>query len=474
MNEHIRPPAAYEELPHNIDAEQGLLGAILVSERNSAFHAVSALVSAEHFYDELHGAIFTAIEATIRSGRTATPVTLKAQFEDYPPIENGRLTVPQYLGSLAVSATTVANAKDYARTVYDYFTRRRIISIAAEMITSAYSAPVDFPPLQQIDQAEMQLDALRLKERNEREAIVVADAMDEAIDLANLSRMSGAGLAGLSTGIVGLDAKTGGLAPSDMIILGGRPGMGKTALATTIAANVAKSGQSVGFFSLEMSRAQVAARILAGETGISSDTQRRGTFSEAEMRSLMTTRDTFRSGRVQLHIDDTGGLTLPQLATKARRLVRAKALGLIVVDYLQLMGATRRGNGSNRVQELTDITTGLKSLAKELNVPVLALSQLSRKVEERDDKRPQLSDLRESGSIEQDADVVMFCYRDEYYAEQEKPQADAKQVDIDAWEQRMDRSAGMAEVIIAKHRHGPVGSVELAFDGPRTLFTDRG
>lgn len=472
MNEHIKPTsgAPYsQELPHNIEAEQGLLGAILVSDRNGAFHAVSAIVSAEHFFDPLHGAIFEAIEATIRGGRTATSVTLKSQFEDYPPIVDG-LTVQQYLGRLAASATTVSNAKDYARTVYDYFTRRRIIGIAADMMTSAFSAPVDFPPLEQIDQAEAQLDALRLKERNEREAVIVADAMDEAIDLANRSHMSGAGLAGLSTGIAGLDAKTGGLAPSDMIILGGRPAMGKTALATTIAANVAKSGQSVGFFSLEMSRSQVAARILAGETAISSDSQRRGAFDEDGMRRLLSARDTFRAGRVQLFIDDTGALTLPQLATKARRLMRAKRLGLIVVDYLQLMGTSRRGNNSNRVQELTEITTGLKSLAKELNVPVLALSQLSRKVEEREDKRPQLADLRESGSIEQDADIVMFCYREEYYLSQETPTPEK----ASEWRASMARAAGIAEVIIAKHRHGPTGTVELGFDGPRTLFTDRG
>ncbi len=472
MNEHIKPPGGTpyaQELPHNIEAEQGLLGAILVSDRNGAFHAVSGIVSAEHFFDPLHGAVFDAIEATIRGGRTATAVTLKSQFDDYPPIVDG-LTVAQYLGRLAASATTTANAKDYARTVYDYFTRRRIIEIAEAMRASAYSAPVDFPPLEQIDEAEAQLDALRLKERNEREAMIVADAMDEAIELANRSHMSGAGLAGLSTGIASLDAKTGGLAPSDMIILGGRPGMGKTALATTIAANVARSGQSVGFFSLEMSRSQVAARILASETAISSDAQRRGDFNEDGMRRLMSTRDTFRSGQVQLFIDDTGGLTLPQLATKARRLMRAKRLGLIVVDYLQLMGATRRGNNSNRVQDLTEITTGLKTLAKELNVPVIALSQLNRDVERRTDKRPQLADLRESGSIEQDADVVMFCYREEYYLAQQVPGPE----DVATWNANMARAAGVAEVIIAKHRHGPTGTVELGFDGPRTLFTDRG
>jgi replicative DNA helicase len=473
MNDLTKPPtsgAPYsQEPPHNIEAEQGLLGAILISQRNSAFHAVSGVVSAEHFFDPLHGAIFDAIEATIRGGRTATAITLKSQFEAYPPV-TPHLTVPQYLGRLAANATTVANAKDYAQAVYDDFTRRRILEIAEAMRVSAYSAPVDFPPIKQIDEAEAQLDALRLKERNEREAVIIADAMDRAIDAANAARMSDQGIAGLSTGLKALDAKLGGLAASDLIILGGRPGMGKTALVTTIAANVARSGQSVGFFSLEMSAEQLAQRILAGATGISSDAQRRGMFTEDDMRRLVSTRNTFRDDNVQFHIDDTGGLTMPQLATKARRMMRAKRLGLIVVDYLQLMAGTGYRE-SNRVRELTEITTGLKTLAKELDVPVIALSQLNRNVEQREDKRPMLADLRESGSIEQDADVVMFTYREIYYLEGKTVNPDK----LAQWHADVARCTDIAEVIIAKHRHGKPGTVvELGFDGPRTLFTDRG
>ena len=467
MNEHIRPPAPeapFREAPHNIDAEQGLLGAILLDNR--AMDRLGFL-SAEHFYDPLHAELFEAISVSIRRGRAASPVTLKTQFEGREPIE-GSVTVPQYLGRLAANATTLINAPDYGRTIYDLYVRRQLIDVAKDMLISAYDAPIDFSPVEQIDEAEARLDALRLRERNERETVQIAKAMAEAVDQANAAHISGQGLAGLSTGLAALDAKLGGLAPSDLLIIGGRPSMGKTGLATTIAANVARAGVGVGFFSLEMSASQLGQRLLAAETGISASAQRRGEFgSEAGMRKLLAGVSQYQE--VPLYVDDSGGMTMPQLAVKARRLCRAHRIGLLVVDYLQLMNGSQYRN-TNRVQELTEITTGLKALAKELNVPLIALSQLSRNLESREDKRPQLSDLRESGSIEQDADVVMFCYREEYYVERQKP---AKPDELAAWSQRLAACAGKAEVIIGKHRHGPTGTVELGFDGPRTLFTDR-
>lgn len=469
MNEHAKPPmsgAPLEELPHNIQAEQGLLGAILISQDNAAYHALSAVVSAEHFYDPLHAAIFEAIEVTIRQGRTATPVTLQNQFEGFPPL-NSSLTVPQYLARLATAAASTHEVKSYAQTVYDLFARRRILEIADHMKASALSAPIDFPPLQQIDEAEALLDALRLRERNEREIVHIAEAMDEAVNQANAAHVSGQGLAGLSTGFKALDDALGGLAPSDLIILGGRPSMGKTALATTIAANVAKSGAGVMFFSLEMSGAQLGQRLLAAETGIAASAQRRGDFGgEPGMHRLLATVKQY--GSYPLFVDDTGGMTMPQLAVRARRIARSKGIGLVVLDYLQLMNGSQYRN-TNRVQELTEITTGLKALAKELNVPVVVLSQLNRNLEAREDKRPQLSDLRESGSIEQDADVVLFCYRAQYYLERTTP----KEGKIAEWEAELSEAAGKAEVIIAKHRHARAATVELGFDGPRTLFTDR-
>lgn len=465
MNEHAKPPMSGTPLglPHNIEAEQALLGALLLDNR--AADRVPFL-SADHFHEPLHGEIFEAIGASIRKGRVASPVTLKTLFEGREVDDS--LTVPQYLGRLAANAATIVSVPDYGRTVYDLYVRRQVIEIADEMRAAAFNAPIDAAPVEIIDEGETRLDALRLRERHERQTVTAARAMADAVDLANTANMSGKGLAGLSTGLRALDAKMAGLAPGNLIIIGGRPAMGKTALATNIAANVARAGAGAAFFSLEMSAAEIGHRLLAAETGITADAQRRGDFgAEAGMAKLMEGVRQFQD--VPLYIDETGGLTMPLLAVRARRLCRARSIGLLVVDYLQLMGGSQYRN-TNRVQELTEITTGLKALAKELGVPLIALSQLSRKVEERDDKRPQLADLRESGSIEQDADIVAFCYREEYYLSRAEPKPEK----LAEWNAEMARCAGVAEVIIAKHRHGPVGTVELSFDGPRTLFTDRG
>lgn len=458
------------EPPHNIQAEQGLLGAILLDNR-----VVDRLgfLEPEHFHHPLHGEIFEAISAGIRKGQRVTPVTLQTQFEGREALNEKGLTVPQYLGTLAASATTMINAPDYARAIHRLYMRREIIAACSAMIAEAYDVPVDLDPVVIINDGETHLDALRLRERHEREFTTGAAGIAQSNEHANRAYSSGQSLAGLSTGIRSLDAKMFGLEAGHLFIIGGRPSMGKTALALSIAVNVARAGVGVAFFSLEMSAKDIGFRLIAIETGISIEEQRSGNFGgEAGMRRMMEKQSQYLDR--PLYIDETGGQTITQLAGKARRLCRTKSIGLLVVDYIQIMNGSLQRYGTNRTQEITEITTGLKALAKELNVPVIALSQLNRNVEQREIKRPTMADLRESGSIEQDADVVMLCHREEYYLMQSKPGTDATPAKIDEWEGKLDACAGRADVILAKNRQGSSGTVELAFDGPRTLFTDRG
>lgn len=470
-------PQTYRELPHNIDAEQALLGAIFVW--NEAYHRVAGDLEPAHFYDRLHGEIYAVMGEIIGANRACTPVTLAPFFESAPPIAKD-LTVPQYLGRLAAGATTIINARDYARAIRDLAVRRHLIGVGTDLVNAAYDSPVDFPPARQIVEAEQAL--YELAERGPRDDLEMefGEAASRAVDLVNAAYARGGGLLGLSTGLRSansLDDKLGGLAPTDLIILGGRPGMGKTALATTIGFYNAyeamltrtrerKEGCYVHFFSQEMSAAQLAIRTLADLSSIDSERLRRGAVSEDEMRRLIN--EAARMKPLPMRVDETGGLTLAQLASKARRTKRERGTGLIIVDYLQLMDDQSR---ENRTQGLTYLTKGLKALAKELNVPIIALSQLNRKVEERNDKRPQLADLRESGSIEQDADVVMFCYREEYYAEREVPPADDAEKRA-AHEARLAACRGRAEIIIAKHRHAPTGIVHCGFDNAHTRFFD--
>jgi replicative DNA helicase len=470
-------PVAFRQPPHNIEAEQALLGAMLIN--NEAHDRVSGFLEAEHFYDPLHGRIYETIAQLILAGKQATPVTVKTFFENAEPI-SPHLTVPQYLGRLAVNATTIINAFDYGRTVYELAIRRRLIGIGEEMVNLAYDSPVDSSPDDQIGEAENALYALAEQGKYGDGFLNFGTALTHAIEMANNAYQRAGGLSGLATGLTDLDAKMGGLQHSDLIILAGRPSMGKTALATNIAYNIAKSyrakqqsdgttkvedGAVVGFFSLEMSAEQLATRILSEQAEIASERIRRGMIDEDEFRRLVG--KSREMSEVPLYIDQTGGISIAQLAARARKLKRQKGLGCLVIDYLQLMTGSKR-SGEGRVQEVTEITTGLKALAKELQVPVIALSQLSRQVEQREDKRPQLSDLRESGSIEQDADVVMFVFREEYYVERTKPQEGTKEF-ID-WQQKMMAVSGRAEVIIGKQRHGPVGTVQLSFENQFTRF----
>jgi replicative DNA helicase len=468
----------YRSAPHNIEAEQSLLGAILVN--NDAFYRVSDFLEPKHFFETVHQKIYETAGSLIRMGKVATPVTLKTFFPADADILG--MTVSQYLARLAAEATTIINAQDYGRTVYDLSLRRDLIGIGEEMVTVAYDAPVDFAPRAQIEDAERKLYELAESGRYDGGFQRFSQAMKIALDMAANAYLRDGRLSGIATGLRDLDAKMGGLQSSDLIIVAGRPGMGKTALATNIAYNIAKAHRSevqadgtnktvnggiVGFFSCEMSAEQLATRILSEQTSIASSMIRRGGINQQEFDRI---RDyTIELEHLPLFVDETGGLAIAQLTARARRLKRQRGLDVLVVDYIQLLqGSSKRSD--NRVQELTEITTSLKALAKELNIPVIALSQLSRQVENRDDKRPQLSDLRESGSIEQDADVVLFVFREEYYLQNKEPKPGT--AEHQTWQTDMELVVGKAEVIIGKQRHGPTGTVKLNFEGQFTRFSD--
>jgi replicative DNA helicase len=394
----------------------------------------------------------------------------------------GGMTVAQYLARLAAEATTIINTHDYGRTIYDLAIRRQLILVGEDMVNVAFDAPVDFAPRAQIEDAERRLYELAEAGRYDGGFQKFSQAMKTALDMAANAYQRDGKLSGVATGLRDLDNRMGGLQRSDLIVLAGRPGMGKTALATNIAFNIARAHQDelqpdgtrktinggiVGFFSCEMSAEQLATRILAEQTKIASSAIRRGGITQAEFDKV---RDyTIELQSLPLFVDETGGLSISQLTARARRLKRQKGLDVIMVDYIQLLqGSGKRSD--NRVQEVTEITTSLKALAKELNCPIIALSQLSRQVESRDDKRPQLSDLRESGSIEQDADVVMFVYREEYYLQNKEPRPGTPE--HEKWQLDMSLVHGRAECIIAKQRHGPTGTIDLQFEGQFTKFSD--
>jgi replicative DNA helicase len=467
----------YRTAPHNIEAEQALLGAILVN--NAAYYRVSDFLEGEHFHEPLHRQVWKVIADMMNAGKRANPVTIKTFLPEEEKV--GDMTVAQYLVRLAAEATTIINAEDYGRSIYDLATRRNLIGIGEDMVNIAYDAPVDMAPNVQIEDAERRLFELAETGSYGGGFDEFSEAVKNAISMAASAYERDGNLSGISTGLKVLDNRMGGLQNSDLVILAGRPAMGKTSLATNIAFNIANAyepqvladgttkaanGGVVGFFSLEMASEQLATRIISEQTEVSSSKIRRGEINEAEFEKLVGCSQILSA--IPLFIDETGGISVAQLAARARRLKRQRGLDVLVIDYIQLMTGNKRTD--NRVQELTEITTGLKALAKELNVPIIALSQLSRQVESREDKRPQLSDLRESGSIEQDADVVLFVYRDEYYAERLIHDDDAK--DYEKNLQRYENSRGKAEIIIAKQRHGPTGMAELSFQAQYTRFGD--
>ncbi len=463
--------------PHNLELERALLGVILI--HNDAFDRVSDVLQPEHFYEGVNKRIFEVIGTLLRAGKIATPITLKTFLGD---MDLGGITVTQYLARLAAEATTVINAVEYARSIRDLFLRRTLVLVGEEIAAKAYESQADETPRHQIEDAERKLYSLAESGRFEGGFQKFDDAVVLALDMAAKAYERDGGLSGIATGLNDLDRLMGGLQRSDLIIIAGRPGMGKTALATNIAFNIAKAyrgettpdgrrealeGGVVGFFSLEMSAEQLATRIIAEQASVPSFKIRRGDMQQSEFESIVEAAR--RMQAAPLYIDQTGGISIAQLAARARRLKRQKGLDVLVVDYIQLLtGSSKKGD--NRVQEVTEITTGLKALAKELNAPILALSQLSRQVENRDDKRPQLSDLRESGSIEQDADVVMFVYREEYYLKNRQPREGTEE--FMKWQSDMERVHGRAEVILGKQRHGPTGTCELQFDADVTRFSD--
>ncbi|OYX32804.1 MAG: replicative DNA helicase [Caulobacterales bacterium 32-69-10] len=462
-------------VPCNIEAEQALLGAVLYD--NAAYERLSDKLQARHFYEPFHQRLFAAMEEHIKKGQLAEPIVLMERFRRDPAFEE--LGGLRYLADLVDRAPPAANAPDYARVIYDLAVRRELIRIGGEISAGAAGDP-ETEARDQIESAEQQLYSLAETGGTSTGFVTFADALHGAVEMAAEAFSRDGGLAGVSTGLIDLDQRLGGLHPSDLLILAGRPSMGKTALATNIAFHVARSyawepqadgtkktvnGGVVAFFSLEMSAEQLSMRLLAEVSGVASDRLRKGEIDAAEFGRVRDAALEIQES--PLFIDATGGLSIAKLTARARRLKRTSGLDLIVVDYLQLV-TTDGSKGDNRVQEVSMITQGLKALAKELSVPIIALSQLSRNVENREDKRPQLSDLRESGSIEQDADAVMFVFRESYYLGRSEPREGTPE--HMTWQEEMDRVHGLAEVIIGKQRHGPIGTVRLSFDEDRTKF----
>ncbi|MFA6280361.1 MAG: replicative DNA helicase [Bdellovibrionales bacterium] len=467
-------------LPHNIEAEQALLGAILVN--NNVYEKVGELLAPDQFYDPVHQRIFDAIATLIQRGQIADPKTLRGLFENDPALAN--VGGAHYLGDLAASIISVINAQDYAQLIHDLHLRRQLITLGEDIVNDAFQQNLEDTAPKQIERAEHSLFELAQTGELDRGFVKLEKSLTVSLRLADEAFKRDSHVTGVTTGLRDMDRKLGGFQKSDLIILAGRPSMGKTALATNIAINAAKAhhdssgkeGSAVAFFSLEMSSEQLSTRLLGDYSSVPSDKIRRGEIKQDDFNKFLEA--TKFLSRAPLYIDDTPGLTVAALRTRARRLKRlVPALGLIVIDYLQLLHGMAKGS-DNRVQEVSEITRGLKGLAKELEVPVLALSQLSRAVESREDKHPQLSDLRESGSIEQDADVVMFVYREEYYHARSEPARRADEGEekfntrYQRWMERGEEVRNIAEVLIAKQRHGPIGTVPLHFDGQFTRFSN--
>ena len=467
---------AYRHVPYDIDVEQALLGAILVD--NQVIERVSSVLKAEHFYDPLHARLYeTMLQGAERGGGVVTPLTLHATMKADP----GLMEVGghAYLAGLAQAAPALANVREYARILHDLSVRRGLIRLGEDIVNTAYEAPHEKPPQAQIEEAEKALYRLSETSRYGEGPIEFSEALRRTVEQAEKAQLRGGKISGVASGFADLDSLLGGLQASDLIIVAGRPGMGKTSLATNIAFHAARTyaqdkedgietprGCGVLFFSLEMAAQQLSARILSEQTEIEMSKIRNGRFSESEWTKFVHTMQDLST--LPLYIDDTGGVSIAQIAARARRLKREKQVGLVIIDHIQLVAPSRKAE--NRVQEITEISKSLKVLAKDLDVPVVALSQLSRAVDSRDDKRPVLSDLRESGSIEQDADVVMFVYREAYYLKSRKPPEDDPE--FVKWSEKMERVNHLADVLVEKHRHGATTRIELFFDDRFTRFKD--
>ena len=460
-------PDQINELPNNIEAEQSVIGSILIS--NEIFDDVNNYIVSKNFYDPMHQKIFSAIEKLIFSGMLANPITLKNYFEN----EKDKLNIPEYLVKITRFSTSNRQAIEYSKLIYDLYVKRELIKISENTIDLAKRNEIDQNGQKIIEQSEKSLFDLAEKGAFATSLIKFDDALKMTIDMASVAYKNEEGIVGVPTGLRDLDDRLGGLHKSDLVIIAGRPSMGKTALATNIAFNAAKKIQetgkksSVAFFSLEMSSEQLSTRILAEQSRIKSNDIRRGKISEEQFDTFLETSKNIAD--LPMFIDETPAISIAALSNRARRIKRIHGLDLVVVDYIQLMTAVN-SRRDGRVQEISEITQGLKALAKELSVPVLALSQLSRAVEQRDNNKPQLADLRESGSIEQDADVVMFVYREAYYLERKEPRPAT--VEYAEWQAKMGEVSNMAEIIVGKQRHGPTGNVFLEFEAMFTKFKD--
>ena len=457
----------FKELPNNIEAEQSVIGSILVT--NEIFDEISTIISNINFYDPMHQKIFNAIENLIYKGMLANPITLKNYFED----EKDEINIPEYLVKITKFSTSVRQAIEYSKIIYDMFVRRELIKISEQTIDSAKINDLDSNGQNIIENSERLLFDLAEKGSFNSSLIKFDDAMKQTILMASAAYKNEGGIVGVPTGLRDLDDKLGGLHQSDLIIIAGRPSMGKTSLATNIAFNAAKNIQengkksSIAFFSLEMSSEQLSTRILSEQAKIGSNDIRRGRISDEQFDQFLETSKNI--AELPLFIDETPAISIAAMSNRARRIKRLYGLDMILVDYIQLMKGTTH-NKDGRVQEISQITQGLKAIAKELGVPVVALSQLSRQVEQRDDHKPQLADLRESGSIEQDADVVMFVYREGYYLQRKEPREAT--VEHAEWQAKMNEVAHLAEIIIGKQRHGPIGKITLEFEERFTKFKD--
>jgi replicative DNA helicase len=468
-----------QTLPQNVEAEAALLGALMIDNR--LVEDVQLKLRPDHFFEPLHARIYEAILRMTDMNRIANPVTLRPLFEADESIKE--VGGPAYLAQLTGSGAAVIGARDFAQQIYDLALLRALVGVGRDLVEGALDTSEDVAPLAQIERAETELYKVAEEGGAEGRAKSFSDATKEALEMAERALNSGGHLSGFTTGLESLNSKIGGLHKSDLIIVAGRPGMGKSSLATNIGFACAQrllrdredgmepaksAGTPVALFSLEMSADQLATRILAEQSGISSENLRMGRISQQEFRQLARAAAELQS--LPLYIDDTPGLTIAALRTRARRLKRQKGIGMVIIDYLQLLQGSGKSSNDNRVNEISEISRGLKTLAKEIDVPVMALSQLSRAVEQREDKRPQLSDLRESGSIEQDADIVMFIYREDYYLAAKQPADDHP--DAAAWREEMERNYGKAEIIVAKQRHGSTGKVRVKFDSRITKFSD--
>jgi len=455
-----------KELPNNIEAEQAVIGSILVS--NEIFDEINILLSSKNFFDPMHQKIFNAIEKLIYSGMLANPITLKNYFEN----EKDDLNIPEYLVKITKFSTSSRQSVEYSKLIYDLYVKRELVKISENIIDTAKLNDLDQNGKSIIENFERALFDLAEKGSFSSSLIKFDEAMRLTIEMASNAYKNEEGIVGVPSGLKDLDDRLGGLHKSDLVIIAGRPSMGKTALATNIAFNAAQKIQEDGkksciaFFSLEMSSEQLSTRILAEQSRIKSNDIRRGKISEEQFDKFIETSKNI--AELPLYIDETPAISIAALSNRARRIKRLYGLDMVVIDYIQLMRATNTRDG--RVQEISEITQGLKALAKELSVPVLALSQLSRAVEQRDDKKPQLSDLRESGSIEQDADVVMFVYREAYYLERKEPRPAT--VEHAEWQAKMNEVSNLAEIIISKQRHGPTGNIMLEFEAMFTKFKD--